>query len=260
MPSFLRSLGRKSSRMSKSGDRHNNATVPHNANGLKHRASASTLNSSQVGSSTPSTTPATSTTDEVNTQTKDVTNGPTPVPPVPSRPQRPTTEPVKRYSMNGLASPISNGSNGSNSSFSRLSLFAPRVLSVSDNSWVHQQVLLVFGQIGEAQSKPLDGTLTVNHHQGRFPSTCWPVQDSYFKALVHLESGWNRIRLDFTSPKISSPSTSMSAHASFININYLPLSHSPPLQLAIILGHDSPGTYDAPPERIEREGMASNWR
>jgi hypothetical protein len=119
---------------------------------------------------------------------------------------------------------------------------------------VHQQVLLIFGQVGEANSRPLDGTLTVNHHQGRFPSTCWPVHDSYFKALVHLEPGWNRLRLDFASPKVSSPNTSIPAHASFININYLPLSHSPPLQLAIILGHDSPGTYDAPPERVQREG------
>ncbi|KAI4664833.1 uncharacterized protein J4E79_003131 [Alternaria viburni] len=248
MPSFLRSLGRKSSRMSKNGDKQANGADAQNGKGLAHRVSASTLNSSQVGSSTPSTTPATSTTDEVNTQTKDLTNGPTPAP---ARPQRPTVDPVKRYSMNGLASPTSTGSN---SSFNRSSLLAPRILSVSDNSWVHQQVLLIFGQIGEAQSKPLDGTLTVNHHQGRFPSTCWPVHDSYFKALVHLEPGWNRIRLDFASPKVSSPNTSVPSHASFININYLPLSHSPPLQLAIILGHDSPGTYDAPPERIEREG------
>jgi len=32
------------------------------------------------------------------------------------------------------------------------------------------------------------------------------------------------------------------------------LTQSPPLQLAIILGSDSPGTYDAPPERMQREG------
>jgi hypothetical protein len=115
-------------------------------------------------------------------------------------------------------------------------------------------VLLVFGQIGENTSKPLDGSLTVNHHQGRFPPTCWPVHDSYFKALVHLEPGWNRIRLDFTSPKVSSGNASVPNHATFVHINYLPLTHSPPLQLAIILGHDSPGTYDAPPDRMQREG------
>lgn len=94
----------------------------------------------------------------------------------------------------------------------------------------------------------------MNHHQGRFPSTAWPVSDSYFKALIHLEPGWNRLRLDFTSPKVSSSNTSMSPHGSFLNINYLPLTESPPLQLAIILGSDSPGTYDATPERIQREG------
>ena len=37
-------------------------------------------------------------------------------------------------------------------------------------------------------------------------------------------------------------------------LNYLPLNNSPPLQLAIIIGNDSPCTYDAVPERIEREG------
>lgn len=115
-------------------------------------------------------------------------------------------------------------------------------------------MLLIFGQIGETNSRPLDGTVVVNHHQGSFPSTCWPVHDSYFKALVHLEPGWNRVRLDFTSPKISTHNASIPAHASFININYLPLSHAPPLQLAIILGSDSPETYDAPPERVQREG------
>src|SRR5690242_8225578 len=124
----------------------------------------------------------------------------------------------------------------------------------TDNPQVHQQVLLIFGQVGEPSQKPLDGTITINHHQGCFPSTCWPVRDSYFKALVHLEPGWNRVRLDFASPKISSGNQSISPHTTFININYLPLTHSPPLQLAIILGSDSPGTYDAPPSRMQTEG------
>ncbi|KAJ4365570.1 hypothetical protein N0V83_008190 [Neocucurbitaria cava] len=253
MPSFLHNLRRKSSRSAKAFEKPGQQVVDGQANGqngkgLSHRVSASTLSSSQVGSSTPSTTPATSTSEDAAAHTKDNTYGPTPLP---SRPQRPSVDPVKRYSMNGLSSPTSNGSNGS---INKASLLAPRVLSVSDNSWVHQQVLLVFGQIGEANSRPLDGTITVNHHQGRFPPTAWPVHDSYFKALVHLEPGWNRIRLDFSSPKVSTSNTSVPSHASFVNINYLPLSHSPPLQLAIILGRDSPGTYDAPPERMQREG------
>ena len=39
-----------------------------------------------------------------------------------------------------------------------------------------------------------------------------------------------------------------------MNINLLPLATSPPLQLVILLGKDSPGTYDAVPERVQREG------
>jgi len=158
---------------------------------------------------------------------------------------------MKRYSMSALSSPTSLGSAGS---IVRASLLAPRVTSITENTWVNQQVLLVSGHIGEANSRPLDGTITVNHHLGRFPPTHWPVHDSYFKALVHLEPGWNRIRLDFTSPKISIHTTSIPAHATNININYLPLLQAPPLQLAIILASDSEGTYDAPPERIQREG------
>lgn len=43
-------------------------------------------------------------------------------------------------------------------------------------------------------------------------------------------------------------------HSAWICINYLPLVNSPPLQLVVLLGKDSDGTYDAVPERAEREG------
>lgn len=69
-----------------------------------------------------------------------------------------------------------------------------------------------------------------------------------------MEPGWNRLRFEFSSPQVSSGNGSVSAHASFFNVNYLPLTNTPPLQLAIILGRDSPGTYDATPDRMHREG------
>lgn len=43
-------------------------------------------------------------------------------------------------------------------------------------------------------------------------------------------------------------------HTSWLNINYLPLTASPPLQLAILVAKDSPLTFDAVPERVQREG------
>ena len=95
MPSFFRSLSRRSSRINKADEKPANGTYKQNAKGLTTRASNSTLNSSRLASSTPSTTPGTSTTDEVN--------GPTPAPasaPAHARPQRPNVDPVKRYSAN----------------------------------------------------------------------------------------------------------------------------------------------------------------
>jgi len=115
-------------------------------------------------------------------------------------------------------------------------------------------VLLVYGQIGEPSEKALDGTLTVCHHQDNFPATVWPVCDSHFKALVYLTPGPNRLRFDFASPKVVSNNSALPTHSSWININFLPLISAPPLHLVILLGKDSPGTFDAVPERKQREG------
>lgn len=118
---------------------------------------------------------------------------------------------------------------------------------------VHQKVLLIFGSCADT-TRPLDGTVTVFHPQDSFPPTSWPVSDCHFKALVYLQPGPNRLRLDFTSPKLSSHNGQMQVHSSWIHINFLPLISSPPLQLCILVAKDSPETYDAVPERIQKEG------
>jgi hypothetical protein len=115
-------------------------------------------------------------------------------------------------------------------------------------------VLLVYGQTGDPRTQPLDGNVTVYHHQDNFPSIGWPVTASHFKALVHLVPGPNRLRFDFVSPKLSTGSTHPAIHSAWICINYLPLVNTPPLHLVIMMGRDSDGTYDAVPERAEREG------
>ena len=72
--------------------------------------------------------------------------------------------------------------------------------------------------------------------------------------MVYLNPGPNRLRLDFTSPKLSSHNGQLQIHSSWISINFLPLIASPPLQLCILVAKDSPETYDAVPERIQKEG------
>lgn len=119
---------------------------------------------------------------------------------------------------------------------------------------VHQKVLLVYGQVGDPRQRSVDGTLTVHHHQDSFPSTSWPVTGSHFKALVHLVPGSNRLRFDYAPPKTSSIVGSPVNLSTWFNINYLPLTNVPPLDLVVLLGKDSEGTYDAVPERKQREG------
>jgi hypothetical protein len=87
-----------------------------------------------------------------------------------------------------------------------------------------------------------------------FPATYWPVSDSHFKALIYLTPGPNKLRFDFTSPKLANSNTSNPIHSSYLTLHMLPPQCSPPLQLVILLGKDSPGTFDAVPARIEKEG------
>ncbi|CAF9907604.1 hypothetical protein IMSHALPRED_005584 [Imshaugia aleurites] len=245
---FFKEFRRKktSSKTEQSLDSSNDSNGSNGTNGaVPTTKSSSTINSVYASSTPPSSIqPHQSTPNLVTSKSTGAMT------PLPQRPV-PLTSVSNRSSFMGMNTP---SINGTITPKMPTSSFAPRVLSVSDNSWVHQKVLLVYGQIGDPSEKTLDGTLTVCHHQDSFPATLWPVSDSHFKALVHLNPGPNRLRFDFMSPKVASINPSLPAHSSWINVNFLPLINSPPLQLVILLGKDSPATFDAVPERKQREG------
>lgn len=119
---------------------------------------------------------------------------------------------------------------------------------------VYQKVLLVYGTIGNAAENPLDGTLNVCRLDDNFPAISWPVCNSHFKALVYLQPGPNRLRFEFSSPKLANSNSSNPIHASYLTVHMLPITNSPPLQLAILVAKDSPETFDASPARAEKEG------
>jgi hypothetical protein len=106
----------------------------------------------------------------------------------------------------------------------------------------------------DGHHKLMDGDVTVTREDAVFPPMYFPVLQSQFKVLVPLMPGCNRLKLSFTSPKLSNNNTSNPVHISTTTIFMVPQTSSPPLQLVILLGKDSPGTFDAPPGRIEREG------
>lgn len=96
--------------------------------------------------------------------------------------------------------------------------------------------------------------MTVSRHDDSFPPISWPVCGSRFKALAYLMPGANRLRLDFSSPKLANSGSSNPIHASYLTVHMIPPVGAPPLQLAILLAKDSPGTFDAVPARVEKEG------
>lgn len=119
---------------------------------------------------------------------------------------------------------------------------------------VYQKMLLVHGSIGDPTQHSISGTLTVTRADDNAPPVSWPVCDSHFKCLLYLQPGPNRIRFDFSSPNLANSTSSNPIHASYLTVHMLPNTSAPPLQLVILLGKDSPGTYDAPPARVEKEG------
>ncbi|KAH6844860.1 putative peptidase family-domain-containing protein [Chaetomium sp. MPI-CAGE-AT-0009] len=154
--------------------------------------------------------------------------------------------------MIGLGSPVPGGRGPS----LPVSQYSPQITNVADGSWVsvYQKVLLVYGIIGEQLHQSLDGTLTVSRPDDGFPPISWPVHNSCFKALVYLMPGANRLRFDFSSPKLANSGSSNPIHSSHLTVHMIPPVGAPPLQLAIVLAKDSPGTFDAVPARMEREG------
>ncbi|KAI1030516.1 hypothetical protein LB503_012188, partial [Fusarium chuoi] len=138
--------------------------------------------------------------------------------------------------MSGLGAPSINGRQTL-----PVSPYAPRVINITENAWVYQKVLLVYGTIGNAAENPLDGTLNVCRLDDNFPAISWPVCNSHFKALVYLQPGPNRLRFEFSSPKLANSNSSNPIHASY-------------LTLAILVAKDSPETFDASPARAEKEG------
>ncbi|KAL4906017.1 hypothetical protein BDW74DRAFT_151038 [Aspergillus multicolor] len=260
MPLFknLRSRSRSSFRSpSRSTEKSNGTSNGTQSNGdVTSGKSSSTLDSASYSS----VTPPSSIKPNLSTQnlpalngSNGSTNGASSPLAVPQQRPPPSVSPSQRNSYFGGSS-LSVNNGGARSSPGPSSPYAPRIVSITDNAWVNQKVLLIYGQVGDPRQHPLDGSITVNHHQDNFPQVSWPVNSSHFKALVHLVPGPNRLRLDFVASKSSSGNLHHATHSSWINVNYLPLTNSPPLHLVILLGKDSDGTFDAVPEKANREG------
>lgn len=157
---------------------------------------------------------------------------PTPTPPPINQNTRPDVPQQQAFQY-----PTSSSGNTSN---------APRFHNFHDGNTVHERIFLLHGGAGPEGSQ-FDASIVVYHHIDAFPSQRWPVSDGHFKALVHLQTGVNNLRFEYEGPN-GEKSTSK------LTIHYVPLLQNPPLHLALILGSDSPGTFDSPKYKRDREG------
>ncbi|KAL5323406.1 hypothetical protein ACEPPN_007941 [Leptodophora sp. 'Broadleaf-Isolate-01'] len=243
-PSFLKDLRRRS-KASFRTDKSTDESSSNETNGST--PSTSTLNSAGGQEGTSTTPPLTNSSSASNLQ--GLGNMP---PPLPSRPTISTSS-SKRYSTAGSVSGMSGlGSPAQNSSLPS-SPYAPKILNITDNSWVYQKVISVYGIIADPALQALEGCITVKRVDDGFPTTDWPVCESHFKALVYLLPGPNKLIFNFTSPKLANNNLGNPIHSSHLTIHMIPPLASPPLQLVILMAKDSPGKFDAVPARIERE-------
>ncbi|KXN73625.1 hypothetical protein CONCODRAFT_68160 [Conidiobolus coronatus NRRL 28638] len=109
-----------------------------------------------------------------------------------------------------------------------------RIYNVNDGEILHQRCVLVQGVVNDNQNE--EGEIEFDIGQ-QFEVTKWPVYKSHFKGLLMLEPGQNQVKFSFKNfPKTT------------VNLTYSPLLQNPPLYLAILVGSDSEGVFDIPPE------------
>ncbi|KAK3905150.1 putative peptidase family-domain-containing protein [Staphylotrichum tortipilum] len=106
---------------------------------------------------------------------------------------------------------------------------------------VYQRCVLVSGKCNtNAAIKNDDGhvVVTVKDSAGAslFPEQQWPMCQGYFKALVLLSPGLNKVTIAATDRDIF--------------MRYTPLLQTPPLHLAILIAKDSPLQIDCPPAKF----------
>ncbi|KAK1750412.1 putative peptidase family-domain-containing protein [Echria macrotheca] len=113
--------------------------------------------------------------------------------------------------------------------------------NVEDGEEVYQRCVLVTGRCLDAPENSHVSILTEND-AGKtiFPDQQWPMHQGYFKALLILNPGNNKITLR----------SAHNSHTLTVTLRYIPLLQTPPLHLAILVAKDSPLLIDCPPAKF----------
>ncbi|KAJ2257784.1 hypothetical protein GGI13_000798 [Coemansia sp. RSA 455] len=110
-------------------------------------------------------------------------------------------------------------------------------LNISNNETVHQRFLIVYGQVPGIKGDK--DRIVVRHPY--FPPLTFPAIDGYFKILVELENGDNGLKFEYLQGDAV-------VGQGELTIKMEPYTDKPPLILAVVIGSDSKGVFDSPPD------------
>ncbi|KAJ2670473.1 hypothetical protein GGI25_005829 [Coemansia spiralis] len=131
---------------------------------------------------------------------------------------------------NGSAKYIFNGVEGAAENKGML------FLNIKNNELVHQRFLIVYGQVPGVKGN--DDRVVIRHPY--FPPLTFPAVDGYFKVLAELENGDNGLKFEYLQGQNC-------ICKGELTVKMQPYLDKPPLLLSVIVGKDSKGIFDAPP-------------
>ncbi|ODV63453.1 putative metalloendopeptidase ASCRUDRAFT_40751 [Ascoidea rubescens DSM 1968] len=136
-----------------------------------------------------------------------------------------------------------------------------KILNYKSLDTVHIPVVILHGVSSEES-----GIIQAYYNGNFFPQQYFDVNAKYFKALIYLQPGPNLIYLTYypgyfrnSLPIFDSQSRlHVKPFSETITINYTPLLNNPPLHLCLLVGKDSPMTFDSPEWKKKLEGNDLN--
>ncbi|KAJ4991179.1 hypothetical protein SVAN01_03307 [Stagonosporopsis vannaccii] len=121
---------------------------------------------------------------------------------------------------------------------------AMRLTNVEDGETIHQRCLLVTGTcLSEGSEDYISVKTNGADDLESFPEQTWPVHSGFFKALIMLSPGSNKVEIIHTTQQHKQEASLK------ITLQYMPLLQYPPLHLAIMVAKDSPLLIDCPPQK-----------
>ncbi|CAH2447026.1 Putative metalloendopeptidase [Komagataella phaffii CBS 7435] len=120
---------------------------------------------------------------------------------------------------------------------------------------VHSPVFILHGQVTSTQRNGVLSVVPTNRKV--FPVQHFEVNESYFKAILHLEEGENELIIDYNEGKMYGELPSLSGKiyaSSTVKLGYEINEEATPIHLCVLVAKDSPLVFDTTAVKLREEG------